>query len=678
MGGNHWVDARLFALGRRSCAAFRASLGFLALLCLLDRKAGAQKPQPGVQVFDPGRVAVVKFTMTSETYGRMSAATRLPDGSLQFPYVAADFGFDGQVITNVAVRFKGNSSLRAGTEFHPSLKIDFNDFQADARLDGLKKLNLHNHSTDTSNLAEFLSYEAWRRMGVAAPRTGWAEVWINDRNWGLYTTVEEPGQDFIDEHFGYRQGDLYKPELPGGSLVWRGESITNYTNLNWELQTDTDHSAFLHLVDVINHQPATVLGQVLDLKGVLTYLAGNVALGNGDDYTFLAHNYYLYENSPGHFTFLPWDMNLSQGGQFNLYPSGASGTGSRPLTEKLLQNPLYTQIYLRILHSFLDGAASISSLNARLDYATNVLGSRVSTSAVASLRNNIANRVGNLRNALFLALTNSPTTRLFINEIMADNRQTRRDEAGEFEDWVELYNPGDQPLDLGGMYLTDDPRNTRKWRFPTNSVIPARGHLLLWADEQRGQGPLHLNFKLAKEGEFLGLYDVEERANQLIDAVTFATQTSDRSDGRLPDGDERWLRQLKPTPGTTNDPTDTDHDGLPDAWELMHGLDPNSASDAEADPDADGLSNMREFIGRTNPKAVNSSFGVIKAVKARNFLRLSWPTEEGRRYQVQAASSLENGPWTSISAPVREGFYSEFLISANPARLKYFRVILVE
>jgi hypothetical protein len=666
---SHGSTALRGALWRRFLGRYLALSSLLAVLCLPNQVAA--QPEPGARVFDPSRVAVVKFTMTPGDLARMRRFTFPPGGGLEYPYVPANLEFDGQVITNIAVRHKGNSSMGGGQ--HPSLKIDFNDFQPGARLDGLKKLNLHNALSETSNLAEFLSYEAWREMGVPASRTGWTEVWVNGQNWGLYTSVEEIDQAFIDRHFKYREGDLYKPELPAGSLLWQGTNITNYARLNWQLQADTDHAAFLRLVDVVNNQSAAAFSQVLDLKGVLTYLAGNVALGNWDDYTMFAHNYYLYENEPGRFTFLPWDMNLSQGQNVNLRPFLGN---SHPVSDKLLQDPLHVQIYLRILRSFLETAASKSSLNRRLDYAANVLGSRLATNAVSTLRSNISARVDRLRTSLFASLTNSPIPRLHINEIMADNTRTRADEAGEFDDWIELYNPGEHPLDLGGMYLTDDPRDSRKWRFPTNTMIAAKGHLLVWADEHASQGPLHVNFKFDKAGEFIGLYDVEERANHLIDSIMFGPQLADISQGRMPDGDEWWVRQSRPTPGTSNDTTDTDRDGLPDAWEMHFGLNPGSAADAEGDPDGDGLTNLREYASHTDPKTPDPALRILETtITSNNRIRLSWLAEPGRMAQVQATTNLTNSAWRNVGLPVPDGVYSELLPNWILVPQQFYRLV---
>ena len=48
---------------------------------------------------------------------------------------------------------------------------------------------------------------------------------------------------------------------------------------------------------------------------------------------------------------------------------------------------------------------------------------------------------------------------------------------------------------------------------------------------------------------------------------------------------------------------DTDGDGLPDAWEKKHGLNPTNASDATSDLNGDGYTNIEEFINGRDPKA---------------------------------------------------------------------------
>jgi hypothetical protein len=141
---------------------------------------------------------------------------------------------------------------------------------------------------------------------------------------------------------------------------------------------------------------------------------------------------------------------------------------------------------------------------------------------------------------------------LFINEFMAANDSTIIDENGDYDDWIELYNAGDTDIDLGGMYLTDNFTNVTKWQIP-DTCICAGGFLLIWADNETMEGPLHTNFKLsAANGEGIGLYDTETQENMLIDAKSFNPQARDTSYGRFPDGHNRWYVMPTPTPGTAN------------------------------------------------------------------------------------------------------------------------------
>lgn len=150
--------------------------------------------------------------------------------------------------------------------------------------------------------------------------------------------------------------------------------------------------------------------------------------------------------------------------------------------------------------------------------------------------------------------------RVWINEFMADNFSIIVDEAGQFEDWIELYNDASVPANVSGMYLTDTVDLPTRWRIPDGTVIPAKGYLLIWADSDVDQGPLHTNFGLSRLGETLALFDTDEEDNELIDQIVFGPQTRDISFGRLPDGGFVWQFFDQPSPGTSNGqpvPTET-------------------------------------------------------------------------------------------------------------------------
>lgn len=144
---------------------------------------------------------------------------------------------------------------------------------------------------------------------------------------------------------------------------------------------------------------------------------------------------------------------------------------------------------------------------------------------------------------------------LCINEVLASNSSILADEQGEYDDWIEIHNGSDMAVDVGGMYLTDDLEEPRRWRFPEDrsdlTRITPGGYLLVWVDGDEQDGAaLHASFGLDAGGEEVGLFDRDGLA--LVDAVRFEGQRSDVSWGRSPDGEGAWRLLAVPTPGQPN------------------------------------------------------------------------------------------------------------------------------
>ncbi len=140
-----------------------------------------------------------------------------------------------------------------------------------------------------------------------------------------------------------------------------------------------------------------------------------------------------------------------------------------------------------------------------------------------------------------------------INEIMANNQSTLADPQGDFDDWVEIYNPSAEPLDLGGYYFSDDPEDLTKWQIPRNAgvVIAAGGYGGLWLDHESEDGPDHVGLRLAAEGDELILTAPD--GSSVLDRVSLPPQHPDISYGRDEGtGELRYL--INPTPGRVNDP----------------------------------------------------------------------------------------------------------------------------
>ncbi len=152
---------------------------------------------------------------------------------------------------------------------------------------------------------------------------------------------------------------------------------------------------------------------------------------------------------------------------------------------------------------------------------------------------------------------NSPAIpfQIFINEWMAANAGPIADPAdGNFDDWFELYNPNAAPVDLTGYSISDNLTNAARWIVPPGTMIPAKGFLLVWADNEVAQNSpessdLHAGFKLSQAGEAIALFAPN---GTVVDSVTFAAQENGVSEGRWPDGAAQIQRLSNPTPRAAN------------------------------------------------------------------------------------------------------------------------------
>jgi hypothetical protein len=116
--------------------------------------------------------------------------------------------------------------------------------------------------------------------------------------------------------------------------------------------------------------------------------------------------------------------------------------------------------------------------------------------------------------ATICMLGSASAAQLVINEFVArnDSEQPLRkgdllDEDGDASDWIEIYNPTSEAINLDGWFLTDDANDLEKWEFPAVEIARG-GFLVVFAsgkDRRDSEGELHTNFQLRAGGEFLAL-----------------------------------------------------------------------------------------------------------------------------------------------------------------------------
>jgi len=324
-------------------------------------------------IFDDSQVRPVELRITQSEWNRM---WQEPGSKTR---VKADVEVFGEVVENIAVSMKGNSSL-GSSGLKKSWKIDTNYYVADQEYHNLKQLLFHNNFADASLLREKMAYDMMQFAGVPAGFTSYVEFWIDiidddkpSMYWGVYTMVERVDSKHVGNRFGRDNGigNLYKAdawfEEGAADLAYYGENIENYPKPRGEvaygLQTnlaEADYSDIIKLCYVIDGAEyeteadfTRALEKVFDVDGYLRYMAVLFTTLNLDTYPYTGNNYYIYRDpGTGKFSFIAWDLNNSWGNfggeaTFPLYGQYCclGPLQWAPLFTKVFKVPKYRQNY---------------------------------------------------------------------------------------------------------------------------------------------------------------------------------------------------------------------------------------------------------------------------------------------------------------------------------------------
>lgn len=160
--------------------------------------------------------------------------------------------------------------------------------------------------------------------------------------------------------------------------------------------------------------------------------------------------------------------------------------------------------------------------------------------------------------ACFKALTDAEKatqglTPVRINEVSAANG-IHVNEYFKRNDWVELYNTTDTPIDIAGMYLSDNEKKPLKYQISKGdsqaaTTIPAHGYLIVWCDKLESQEQLHAPFKLDAEGGSVLLTAADESWSDRLD---YTVHQADQTVGRYPDGGHDVFVMNVPTVAQSN------------------------------------------------------------------------------------------------------------------------------
>jgi spore coat protein CotH len=273
-------------------------------------------------------------------YGSFGQAGRMSESDSDPIYVPVTLKFnpaDGsdeeRTWWHVGMRYKGNSSLRdawQGGIHKLPFRLNFDEFDyiyseiEDQRFWGFEKMTFSNGKDDDSLIRDKIASDLYKEAGVEVAEVAFCRIFIDvgDGNgpvyWGLYSMIEDPSDQMLDEQFTDGSGNLYKPDdetnstLDSFNEAWY-EKKTNESEADW--------SDIKSLISALDKTPSSsddsswqaTLESVFDVDKFLDYLAINNFSRNWDVYGSKAHNYYLYgdPDDAGRLTWFPWDLNES-------------------------------------------------------------------------------------------------------------------------------------------------------------------------------------------------------------------------------------------------------------------------------------------------------------------------------------------------------------------------------
>lgn len=197
--------ALIFALG----ACSKESKDSSSNVAQVSNVADKSKAEYANKLFSK-EVLKIEITTKDEDWNNLieNAATK--------PTIRGDISIEGETFKNVAIKTKGNTSLKqiaqTGSNRY-SLKINFDKYEKDQTCYGLDKLVLNNIYADTTYMKEYMSYNLFQFMDVPSSLCTFADIYVNGEHYGFYLALEDTDSSFIDRNYGTENNvEAYKPE----------------------------------------------------------------------------------------------------------------------------------------------------------------------------------------------------------------------------------------------------------------------------------------------------------------------------------------------------------------------------------------------------------------------------------------------------------------------------------
>ncbi|HEY0392294.1 MAG TPA: CotH kinase family protein [Solirubrobacterales bacterium] len=271
-------------------------------------------------MYEPGTVVVIDLTLSSAERAKLEAE---PD-----KYVKGTFslsktdgtpgGAETPVVTArpVEIRLKGNV-LGSFRTLDGKAGFKFKFAKSEPFL-GLRKMTLNNMVEDPSFIHETLAYRVFRGAGIAAPRTGFADVRLNGEDFGTHLNLENLDKVNLERWFGkFEEPPQHLYEGEYGVDVTPGVAALTGQEGGYEVdEGKEEHVEDLEaLTAAVNSTKgpgwSAAVGSVADLAEMTRMWAVEKYIGHWDGYSGeeglrKPNNYYLYSDPAGRFQMLPW------------------------------------------------------------------------------------------------------------------------------------------------------------------------------------------------------------------------------------------------------------------------------------------------------------------------------------------------------------------------------------
>lgn len=346
------------------------------------------------EVFPQQQVNSIEITLTSSDWNAVqqnmkslygfafgSEGTQPPGGdtSVEPDYIPVSLKYNDKQWYKVGFRLKGNSTLKNSWRngvYKLPFRLNMDRYEDDypeyknQRFYGFKELSMSPGANDNSLIREKAGSDIFRMAGIPCAQTAFYKVYINFgdglKYCGVYTMVEVVDDTMLENQLGSKAGNIYKPESNFKTFIQ-----SQFEKKNNEVEADyTDVHA---TIAILNSSLRTVnpsqwraeLEQIFNVTHFLKWLAVNTTMLNWDTYGRMAHNYYLYNQSPGELMWIPWDNNesmMNRGGQ--AAPISLSTVGDNwPLIRNIMDDLVYEFQYKEFVQVFTSTVFKSDAMN---------------------------------------------------------------------------------------------------------------------------------------------------------------------------------------------------------------------------------------------------------------------------------------------------------------------------